>query len=82
QANRSVGIYATDGDPPRYVTDARVSELAQISIPNPFKPSDPLEHKVSIEMKMYFGLNEIRAEVFILGKKYFTTLKFDGGDSY
>ncbi|KAF9349654.1 hypothetical protein BGX26_012072 [Mortierella sp. AD094] len=78
----SIDIYAVDGDPPRYVTSPGVSKLGAISIPTPFKSSDPLGHIVKITVKMYFGLNEIKAEGFILGERYFTTLKFDGGDSY
>ncbi|KAF9346263.1 hypothetical protein BGX26_002250 [Mortierella sp. AD094] len=78
----SIGIYAIDGNPPRYVTDTGVSKLAEISIPTPFKPSDPIGHKLDIVMNMYFGLNEIKGEGFVQGKKYSTTLKFDGGDSY
>ncbi|KAF9343769.1 Heat shock 70 kDa protein 12A, partial [Mortierella sp. AD094] len=82
QSNRLIGIYAIDGNPPRYITDVGVSELAKISIPDPFKLSDPIVHRVDVEMKMYFGLHEIRTEVFIQGKKYLIELKFDGGDSY
>ncbi|KAF9343329.1 Heat shock 70 kDa protein 12A [Mortierella sp. AD094] len=82
QVDRSVGIYAIDGNPPRYITDVGISELAKISVPDPFKPSDPIGRRVDVEMKMYFGLNEIRTEIFIQGKKYLMELKFDGGDSY
>ncbi|KAF9343398.1 Heat shock 70 kDa protein 12A [Mortierella sp. AD094] len=80
--NYTTGIYAIDGNPPRYVTDVGVSELAKISISDPFKLSDPIGHKIYVEMKMYFGLNEIRTEIFVQGKKYLEELKFDGGDSY
>ncbi|KAI8595813.1 hypothetical protein EDD21DRAFT_25859, partial [Dissophora ornata] len=80
--NYSVSIYAIDGDPQRYTTAAGMSKLASISFPNPFKSSDPIGHKVDIEEKMYFGLNEIRAEVVVQGKKYTTTLRFDSGSSY
>ncbi|KAF9437616.1 hypothetical protein BGZ76_011870 [Entomortierella beljakovae] len=73
----SVTIYAIDGEPPRYTTDAGVSTLAKILIPDPFKPSDPIGHRVSFETKMYFGLSEIKVEVFIQGKKHTTTLRFD-----
>ncbi|KAF9346264.1 hypothetical protein BGX26_002251 [Mortierella sp. AD094] len=38
--------------------------------------------KVGVEMKMYFGLNEIKGEAIIQGKKYSTALWFDGGDSH
>ncbi|KAF8978269.1 hypothetical protein BGZ46_006651 [Entomortierella lignicola] len=78
----SVEIYACDGTPPRYITDVGVSKLASISVPYPFKLEDRIGHKVYFEMKMYFGLNEIKAEGFIKGKKYSTTLRFDNGDSY
>ncbi|KAI8597439.1 hypothetical protein EDD21DRAFT_418707 [Dissophora ornata] len=37
---------------------------------------------VTAEVKMYFGLSEIKAEVFVQGEKYTTTLQFDGGNSY
>ncbi|KAF9995193.1 hypothetical protein BGZ79_011125 [Entomortierella chlamydospora] len=78
----SMDIYAIDGNPPRYVTDAGVFELAKVSIPTPFKPWDPIGHKVEILVKMYFGLNEIKAEGLVQGKKYSTSIKFDSGDSY
>ncbi|KAF9901100.1 Heat shock 70 kDa protein 12A [Linnemannia zychae] len=76
----SVRIYAIDGDPPRYTT--RLQELAQISIPGPFKSSDAIGHSISLTAKMYFGLSEINAEVFIQGKKYCTTLRFENSGSY
>ncbi|KAF9170545.1 Heat shock 70 kDa protein 12A [Mortierella sp. AD011] len=78
----SVKIYAIDGYPPRYITDAGVSELAEISVSNPFKSSDPFGHKVSIVVKMYFGLNEIKVRGFIEGEEHSTVLRFDGADSY
>ncbi|KAI8597091.1 hypothetical protein EDD21DRAFT_447299 [Dissophora ornata] len=78
----AVPIYAINGDPPRHTTAAGMSKLASISVPNPFKSSDPIGRKVAVEVKMYFGLNEIRAEVFLQGKTYTTTLRFDGGNSY
>ncbi|KAI8597095.1 hypothetical protein EDD21DRAFT_437731, partial [Dissophora ornata] len=81
-SDSSIDIYAIDGDPPRHTTAAGMSKLASISVPNPFKLSDPIGHMVTAEVKMYFGLNEIRAEAFVLGKKYTTTLRFDGGISY
>ncbi|KAG0019852.1 Heat shock 70 kDa protein 12A [Entomortierella chlamydospora] len=68
--------FATDGYPPRYTTDAGVSKLARITFPTPFKSCDPLGHMVDVEMKIYFGLNEIKAEAIIQGKKYSTTLRF------
>ncbi|KAF9342481.1 Heat shock 70 kDa protein 12A [Mortierella sp. AD094] len=80
-SNFSIGIYAIDGIPPRYVTDTGVSKLGVIPIPTPFRSSDPLGHRVNVEVKMYFGLNEIKAEGFVQGKKYSTTVQFDGGDS-
>ncbi|KAG0019849.1 Heat shock 70 kDa protein 12A [Entomortierella chlamydospora] len=76
----STGIFAIDGDPPRYIDDVGVSELAKISISDPFTPSDQIGHKVSVEMKMYFGLNEIRTEIFVQGTKYIKQLKFDDRD--
>ncbi|KAG0019855.1 hypothetical protein BGZ80_005180 [Entomortierella chlamydospora] len=79
--NCSIDIYAVDGNPTRYVTSPGVSKLGTIKVSNPFKSSDPIGHKVNVTVKMYFGLSEIKAEAFILGKKYFTTLKFDDGDS-
>ncbi|KAF9995196.1 Heat shock 70 kDa protein 12A [Entomortierella chlamydospora] len=78
----SIPILATDGYPPRYTTDAGVSKLARITFPTPFKSCDPLGHMVDVEMKIYFGLNEIKAEAIIQGKKYSTTLRFDDGDSH
>ncbi|KAF9346101.1 Heat shock 70 kDa protein 12A, partial [Mortierella sp. AD094] len=81
-SNFTVRIFAIDGYPPRYTTDTGVSKLAEISIPNPFEPSDPIGHKVGIAVKMYFGLNEIKAQGFIQGKEYSTILRFDGADSY
>lgn len=38
--------------------------------------------QISIRMKMYFGLNEIKAVASIQGKEYSTTLRFADGDSY
>ncbi|KAF9435691.1 Heat shock 70 kDa protein 12A [Entomortierella beljakovae] len=82
QFSYSVVIHAIDGEPPRYVTDPGVSSLAEILIPYPFKESDPFGHKIEHQVMMYFGLSEIKVDVFIQGSKYSTTLKFDGGDSY
>ncbi|KAF9113320.1 hypothetical protein BGX27_001770 [Mortierella sp. AM989] len=70
-------IYSIDGEPRRYYTDPGVSMLARIPFPSPFKSSDPVGHKVYINVKMYFGLSEIRAEGIIQGNKYCTTLRFD-----
>ncbi|KAF9995197.1 hypothetical protein BGZ79_011129 [Entomortierella chlamydospora] len=78
----TIGIYAIDGEPPRYITDRGVSKLGDISIPNPFKSLDPIGYKVENIVKMYFGLNEIKAEGYVQGKKYSTSVKFDDGDSY
>ncbi|KAI1314615.1 Heat shock 70 kDa protein 12A [Mortierella claussenii] len=75
----SLRIYAIDGEPPRYTTG--VPKSAQIYLPSPFKPSDPVGHTVDIVVKMYFGLSEVKAEGFLLGKKYFTRLRFDSGAS-
>ncbi|KAG0311166.1 Heat shock 70 kDa protein 12A [Dissophora globulifera] len=77
--DRSLYIYAIDGLPPRYVTG--ISEAAYILVPNPFKPSDPPGHEVTIELKLYFGLSEIKAVGTVQGNRYFTRLRFDGGDS-
>jgi len=76
----SFRIYAVNGQPPRYTTG--LLELAEVLLPGAFKPSDPVLHKVSIDMRMYFGLTEIKAEASIQGKKYSTTLRFEDGDSY
>ncbi|KAF9273993.1 Heat shock 70 kDa protein 12A [Mortierella alpina] len=76
----SVKIYAIDGGPPRYSTG--LTRLAEILVPSPFKPSDAVASKIDVNVKMYFGLSEIKAEVIILGKRYFTTLRFEDGDSY
>ncbi|KAF9346262.1 Heat shock 70 kDa protein 12A [Mortierella sp. AD094] len=78
----TIGIYAIDGDPPRYIADGGVSKLGVISIPNTFKSSDLLGHKVENTVNMYFGLNENKAEGLVQGKKYSTSVKFDGGDTY
>ncbi|KAF9346099.1 Heat shock 70 kDa protein 12A [Mortierella sp. AD094] len=77
-----IPIHSIDGEAPRYVTDAGVSKLAEISIPYPFKSSDPIGHKLDFEVKMYFGLNEIKTETFIHGKRYSSTLRFDEKNSY
>lgn len=42
----ALSIYTIDGEPPRYVTG--ISESAYISIPSPFKISDPVGHKVNM----------------------------------
>ncbi|CAO3571068.1 unnamed protein product [Mortierella alpina] len=76
----SFRIYALSGQPPRYTTG--LLELAEILLPGAFKPSDPVYHKIYIEVRMYFGLTEIKAEASIQGKKYSTTLRFEDGDSY
>ncbi|KAF9979747.1 hypothetical protein BGZ75_009259, partial [Mortierella antarctica] len=76
----AVRIYAIDGEPPRYITG--LVQLAEILIPGPFKPSDAVSSKIDIEAKMYFGLNEIKAEVISQGNKYFASLRFEDGDSY
>ncbi|KAF9437615.1 Heat shock 70 kDa protein 12A [Entomortierella beljakovae] len=73
----SVIIHAIDGDPPRYTSDPGVSRMASVKFPNPFKDEDPLGHKVKHEVKMYFGLNEIKLEVTIQGSKYSTTLRYE-----
>ncbi|KAG0266596.1 hypothetical protein BG011_001785 [Mortierella polycephala] len=63
----NIALYAaeTDGDPPRYTTDAGVSKLADIPIPCPHQPSSRLGSMVKVKIKMYFGLNEIRAEAAV-----------------
>ncbi|KAF9437617.1 Heat shock 70 kDa protein 12A [Entomortierella beljakovae] len=78
----SVTIYALDGNPPRYTTDIGVSKLAEIAIPNPFKTTDPIGHRILHEVKLYFGLNEIKVDVYVAGSLYTSTLRFEGGDSY
>ncbi|KAF8978265.1 hypothetical protein BGZ46_006647 [Entomortierella lignicola] len=78
----SLDIFAIDGCPPRYSTDVGVAKLATNSIPNPFRPMDRLGHMVNTDVKMYFGLNEIKTEGFIQGKRYSTTLRFDSSDVY
>ncbi|KAG0319556.1 Heat shock 70 kDa protein 12A [Dissophora globulifera] len=75
----SFNIYTIDGEPPRYTTG--ISTSAYISFPSPFKLSDPLGHMVEIEVKLYFGLSEIKVVGIIQGKEYFTRLQFDGEDS-
>ncbi|KAG0308149.1 hypothetical protein BGZ98_008806 [Dissophora globulifera] len=77
--NCSIEIYAVNGEPPRYTTG--LSESAYITVPNPFKRSDPPGHLVAIEVKLYFGLSEIKVVGTIQGKKYFTRLRFDVEDS-
>ncbi|KAF9435690.1 hypothetical protein BGZ76_005735 [Entomortierella beljakovae] len=80
--NHSITVFAIDGDPPRYTNDKGVTKLGSISIPNPFTSTDPVGHKVSVEIKMYFGRSEIKVEGFTQGTKYDTTLKFEGGESF
>ncbi|KAF9961370.1 Heat shock 70 kDa protein 12A [Mortierella alpina] len=76
----AIRIHTINGQPPRYTTG--LPELAEILIPGPFKSSDPPSYEVSIKLKMYFGLNEIKAEALIEGKRYSTILRFEDGDSY
>ncbi|KAF9082147.1 Heat shock 70 kDa protein 12A, partial [Mortierella sp. AM989] len=78
----SFDIYSIDGEPRRYVTDTGVSKQGGFLVPSPFKSSDPFGHKIGIEVNMYFGLSEIRAEGIMQGIKYCTTLRFDGSDSF
>ncbi|KAF9121417.1 Heat shock 70 kDa protein 12A [Mortierella sp. GBA39] len=73
-------IYSVNGQPPRYSTG--LIELAEILLPGPFDSSHPLNHKITIRMQMYFGLNEIKAVALIQGKEYSTTLRFMDGDTY
>ncbi|KAF9087777.1 Heat shock 70 kDa protein 12A [Mortierella sp. AM989] len=73
----SFNIYSIDGEPRRYVTDTGVSKQGGFSVPSPFKPSDPIGHKIDVDVNMYFGLIEIIAEGIIQGKKYYTTLQFN-----
>ncbi|KAG0255140.1 Heat shock 70 kDa protein 12A, partial [Linnemannia exigua] len=76
----SLRIFAVNGHPPRHTTG--LLELAEILVPGPFNTSHPVSNTVSIKMKMYFGLNEIKAVATIHGKAYATTLRFEDGDSY
>ncbi|KAF9085046.1 Heat shock 70 kDa protein 12A, partial [Mortierella sp. GBA35] len=76
----SLRIFAVNGQPPRYTTG--LLELAEILLPGPFDSSHPVSRKVSVGVKMYFGLNEIKAVASIQGKEYSTTLRFEDGDSY
>ncbi|KAG0309718.1 hypothetical protein BGZ99_000795 [Dissophora globulifera] len=75
----SIYVYAIDGEPPRYTTG--ISESAYITVPDPFKPSDSRGHEVEIEIKLFFGLGEIKVVGIVQGKQYHTRLRFDGGDS-
>ncbi|KAF9159923.1 Heat shock 70 kDa protein 12A [Actinomortierella ambigua] len=70
-----IAIYAIDGDPPRHVTGH--TELACISIPSPFKPTDSPGRKAHTTVKFYFGLSEIKVEAIVQGKPYATRLEFD-----
>ncbi|KAF9437627.1 Heat shock 70 kDa protein 12A [Entomortierella beljakovae] len=72
-----ITVYSVDGEPVRYSTDDGANKLAVVSIPTPFKSTDPIGHKVLFDTKMYFGLNEIKVDVLIQGKKHSTTLRFD-----
>ncbi|KAF9437624.1 Heat shock 70 kDa protein 12A [Entomortierella beljakovae] len=72
-----VTLYSIDGDPPRYTTDDGVVKLANISVSDPFEASAPIGHKVKFDLKLYFGLNEIKVDVHSMGKKYSSTLKFE-----
>ncbi|KAF8978267.1 hypothetical protein BGZ46_006649 [Entomortierella lignicola] len=78
----SASVFVIDGQPPRYCTDARVSKVGTVSFPCPFKSKDPIGSKVEIVMKMYFGLNVIKTEVIIKGKKYSIPLKYENGDLF
>ncbi|KAF9437622.1 Heat shock 70 kDa protein 12A [Entomortierella beljakovae] len=49
-----VDIYAVDEDPPRYTTSARVKELASITLPDPFLPSDPDDHEVIVIPYLFY----------------------------
>ncbi|KAF9577342.1 Heat shock 70 kDa protein 12A [Lunasporangiospora selenospora] len=68
--------------PPRHTTASGVTRLAKVCIPWPFAISDEIGKEIKVVVKMYFGLNEIKAVASIDDKDYGATIKFDAIDSY
>ncbi|KAI9015285.1 hypothetical protein CLU79DRAFT_707673 [Phycomyces nitens] len=72
-------LYAYDGDstPPRYTTHPEVRKVGAFKTEIPIVPGAKYQQKVFFTSKMYFGMNELRIEVDIKGKKFTFTSSFD-----
>ncbi|KAF9579223.1 Heat shock 70 kDa protein 12A, partial [Lunasporangiospora selenospora] len=63
---------------PRYVDSPSVEKIGDFTIPLPYVPGAQPGHKMVFELRMYFGLTEIRAEAEINGKVVSTRCQFSG----
>jgi hypothetical protein len=77
-------LYAYDGDgpAPRLTTDPAITKVGHFPIRMPrlegVKPGD----KVSLTIRMYFGLTEIKIECVIQDQTFVFTSAFDASDSH
>lgn len=63
---------------PRYVDSPQVEKIGDFLIPLPFIPGAAPGHKVTFELRMYFGATEIRAEAEVNGMVVSTRCQFAG----
>ncbi|KAI8598106.1 hypothetical protein EDD21DRAFT_383508 [Dissophora ornata] len=63
---------------PRYVDSPLVEKIGDFTIPLPFIPGALPGHKVTFELRMYFGATEIRAEAEVNGMVVSTRCQFSG----
>ncbi|KAF9192386.1 Heat shock 70 kDa protein 12A [Haplosporangium sp. Z 767] len=63
---------------PRYVDSPMVEKIGDFLIPLPFVPGAQPGHKIVFELRMYFGLTEIRAEAEVNGAVVSTRCQFAG----
>ncbi|OZJ06414.1 hypothetical protein BZG36_00543 [Bifiguratus adelaidae] len=77
-------LFAYDGDetPPRLTTHPEVKKVASFPIKMPVLPSVKHGDKVDLQIRMYFGLTEIRIECQVADKQFSFTSAFDAVDSF
>ncbi|KAF9378480.1 Heat shock 70 kDa protein 12A, partial [Mortierella sp. AD011] len=63
---------------PRYVDAPTVEKIGDFTIPLPFIPGALPGHRVTFELRMYFGATEIRAEAEVNGVVVSTRCQFTG----
>ncbi|KAF9103651.1 Heat shock 70 kDa protein 12A [Mortierella sp. AM989] len=63
---------------PRYVDSPMVEKIGDFTIPLPFIPGAVPGHRVTFELRMYFGATEIRAEAEVNGVVVSTRCQFTG----
>ncbi|KAG0264620.1 Heat shock 70 kDa protein 12A [Mortierella polycephala] len=63
---------------PRYVDSPLVEKIGDFLIPLPFVPGAQPGHKIAFELRMYFGMTEIRAEAEVNGVVVSTRCQFAG----